>query len=195
VAVESLRVTFRRQVREHALDVTYRMTAELGWDRVRVADVAAAAGISRPTLYREFGNKDGLGDALVMREVTGFLARTTEVLDRHRDNLPLAIREAVLFVMREAKNNSLLRSVMTVSPDQGLLPLFNRAEPMLASMRMLRGWFAVNFPRLDQKLVGDAIDSVVRLIVSHLLLPLDDPRETAVRLTRLAIRYLELPEC
>ncbi len=195
VAVESLRVTFRKQVREHALDVAYQMTADLGWDRVRVADVAAAAGISRPTLYREFGNKDGLGGALVLREVTAFLGRIGETLDRNRDNLPVAISDAVRQAIQEAQSNSLLRNVITASSqDHTLMPFLNRAEPMFESIRMLRGWFAANWPELDQDAVAEAIDMVVRLIFSHLVLLLEEPEAIAARLTRMAMRYVGLPE-
>ncbi|MGQ5228634.1 helix-turn-helix domain-containing protein, partial [Streptomyces sp. yara] len=38
------------------------------WSAVRMVDVAAAAGVSRQTLYNEFGSKDGLARALVRRE-------------------------------------------------------------------------------------------------------------------------------
>ena len=37
------------------------------WDRLRMADVAKAAGVSRQTLYYEFGSKDALAQALALR--------------------------------------------------------------------------------------------------------------------------------
>ena len=39
-----------------------------------MVDVAAAAGVSRQTLYNEFGSKEGLARALVRREADGYLA-------------------------------------------------------------------------------------------------------------------------
>ncbi len=42
-----------------------------------MVDVAAAAGVSRQTLYNEFGSKDGLARALVRREADGYLAEAS----------------------------------------------------------------------------------------------------------------------
>ncbi|MFH8613913.1 TetR/AcrR family transcriptional regulator [Streptomyces sp. NPDC017979] len=42
------------------------------WSAVRMVDVAAAAGVSRQTLYNEFGGKDGLARALVRREADAY---------------------------------------------------------------------------------------------------------------------------
>ena len=65
---EPVRVSFRRHVREQVLRVTRELTIEKGWDQVRMSDVAESVGVSRPTLYKEFGDKQGLGDALVVSE-------------------------------------------------------------------------------------------------------------------------------
>jgi hypothetical protein len=37
---ESLRVEFRRQVRERVLDAAHDQTVERGWDQVRIGEVA-----------------------------------------------------------------------------------------------------------------------------------------------------------
>ena len=47
---------------------------ELGrksWADVTMADVATAAGVSRQTLYNEFGSRQKLAEALVVREIEG----------------------------------------------------------------------------------------------------------------------------
>ena len=52
------------------------------WTAVRMVDVAAAAGVSRQTLYNEFGSKDGLARALVRRAADGYLAGVDRTLGR-----------------------------------------------------------------------------------------------------------------
>ena len=48
-----------------------------------MVDVAAAAGVSRQTLYNEFGSKEGLARALVRREADGYLAGVERALAAH----------------------------------------------------------------------------------------------------------------
>ena len=66
--------------RESLLDAAYMALLRRPWSAVRMVDVAAAAGVSRQTLYNEFGSKDGLARALVRREADGYLAGVERVL-------------------------------------------------------------------------------------------------------------------
>ncbi|WP_181768899.1 TetR/AcrR family transcriptional regulator, partial [Streptomyces albidus (ex Kaewkla and Franco 2022)] len=59
--------------RETLLEAAHEAAGNQPWTGVRMVDVAAAAGVSRQTLYNEFGTKEGLGAALVSRLVDGFL--------------------------------------------------------------------------------------------------------------------------
>ncbi|MFE7381294.1 TetR/AcrR family transcriptional regulator [Streptomyces zhihengii] len=59
--------------REALLDAAAAALRARPWSAVRMVEVAASAGVSRQTLYNEFGGKDGLAGALVRREAEGFL--------------------------------------------------------------------------------------------------------------------------
>ncbi|MEV7725454.1 TetR/AcrR family transcriptional regulator [Streptomyces sp. NPDC087917] len=50
------------------------------WPAVRMIETAATAGVSRQTLYNEFGDKEGLGRALVRRAAEGYLDGVDRVL-------------------------------------------------------------------------------------------------------------------
>ncbi|MFD5660477.1 TetR/AcrR family transcriptional regulator, partial [Streptomyces hirsutus] len=71
--------------RESLLDAAYAALACRPWSAVRMVDVAAAAGVSRQTLYNEFGSKEGLARALVRREADGYLAGVDRALTVHDD--------------------------------------------------------------------------------------------------------------
>ncbi|MGW2419927.1 TetR/AcrR family transcriptional regulator [Streptomyces sp. NPDC001709] len=66
--------------RESLLDAAYTALARRPWSAVRMVDVAVTAGVSRQTLYNEFGSKDGLARALVRREADGYLAGVERAL-------------------------------------------------------------------------------------------------------------------
>src|SRR5690349_11464319 len=69
----SFRESYRAHVRERTLEAAYAETVEKGWERVRVGQVATKVGVSRALLYKEFGDKQGLGAALVLHESERFL--------------------------------------------------------------------------------------------------------------------------
>src|SRR5919198_2882408 len=71
--------------RESLLDAAYTALARRPWSAVRMVDVASAAGVSRQTLYNEFGSKEGLARALVRREADGYLAGVERALATHSD--------------------------------------------------------------------------------------------------------------
>lgn len=196
MTAEPLRLTFRRHVREQALRATQDMTVAKGWSRVRLSEVAVAIGVSRPTLYKEFGDKQGLGEALILQETERFLVGISQVLDEHPGDAAQGVAAAVAFTLREAEASPLLHAILTAARagDDEALPLFTtRSRPLLdAATGMLTAWFLEHFPDLDTADVADAADSLVRLTVSHLVLPITDRAATGGRLARIALRCLRL---
>ncbi|MFB7373633.1 TetR/AcrR family transcriptional regulator [Streptomyces sp. NPDC056222] len=68
--------------REALLNAALAALGGLPWSAVRMVDVASAAGVSRQTLYNEFGSKEGLARALVRREADVYLQGVDQVLAR-----------------------------------------------------------------------------------------------------------------
>ncbi|MEW2079467.1 TetR/AcrR family transcriptional regulator [Streptomyces sp. NPDC013433] len=98
--------------REALLDAAYTALARRPWPAVRMVDVAAAAGVSRQTLYNEFGSKDGLARALVRREADGYLAGVDRALAGHvdpRDRLTATAE----WTTASARENALVRAMLT----------------------------------------------------------------------------------
>jgi AcrR family transcriptional regulator len=57
---EGLRERKKRETRQHISDVATGLFLERGFEEVRVADVAAAAGVSEKTVYNYFATKESL---------------------------------------------------------------------------------------------------------------------------------------
>lgn len=186
---ESLRVEFRRQVRERVLDTAASLAVEHGWDRVRIGEVATTSGVSRPTLYREFGTKDGVGEALVAREADRFFTGIATVLEES-ESVPDGVRASVRFTLDEAADNPLLRAILTGSRsgDTGLLPfLTTRGDAIIAGGSGLVGsWVRRRAPEVEGRVVDDAVDAVVRLTISHLVSPGLSHADASDRLARIA---------
>ncbi len=88
-----------RATRELLLDVVDDLLAERGLD-VTVEEIAAAAGVSRPTVYRHFDDRGALVTAAVLRAsarladvLTGVLATDRPFTERLTDAIVLTVRE------------------------------------------------------------------------------------------------------
>ncbi|WP_121702861.1 TetR/AcrR family transcriptional regulator [Streptomyces sp. E5N298] len=98
--------------RESLLDAAYTALARRPWSAVRMVDVAASAGVSRQTLYNEFGSKDGLARALVRREADGYLAGVERALSGASDPRERLTATAE-WMMSAAHDNALVRAMLT----------------------------------------------------------------------------------
>jgi AcrR family transcriptional regulator len=178
------------RTRDLLLDAAAEAVVAVGWQRARMADVARAAGVSRQTLYYEFGSRDRLAEALALREAQRYIDGAEAVWREHASP-GAAIGAGTEHTLREAAGNPLLKAVLTDDAG-GLLPyLTTRAQALHAAAaqrctaHLLRRW-----PRLwpaDVRLVADV---VTRLTVSHLVLPATRPDEVASDVARLVDRLL-----
>ncbi|WP_344020049.1 helix-turn-helix domain-containing protein, partial [Streptomyces luteireticuli] len=103
--------------RELLLDAAFTALGTRPWHGVRMVDVAAAAGVSRQTLYNEFGSKDGLARALVRREAESFLAGVdrslADVADRGDADAGDCCAAVAVWTLRAARANPLVRAALT----------------------------------------------------------------------------------
>ncbi|MGW7257133.1 TetR/AcrR family transcriptional regulator [Streptomyces sp. NPDC054834] len=98
--------------RESLLDAASTALARRPWSAVRMVDVAAAAGVSRQTLYNEFGSKEGLARALVRREADGYVAGVERALAAHADPRDRLTATAE-WMTSAARDNALVRAMLT----------------------------------------------------------------------------------
>lgn len=98
--------------RESLLDAAYTALARRPWSAVRMVDVAAVAGVSRQTLYNEFGSKEGLARALVRREADSYLSGVERALAAHADPRD-RLAAAAEWTASAARDNALVRAMLT----------------------------------------------------------------------------------
>ncbi|MFI8238407.1 TetR/AcrR family transcriptional regulator [Streptomyces sp. NPDC085866] len=133
--------------RESLLDAAYTALRRRPWSAVRMVDVAASAGVSRQTLYNEFGSKEGLARALVRREADGYLAGVERALAGHTDPRDRLTATAE-WMAAAARDNALVRAMLTgcwserlptptlsAVPSSSAVPAQRRADGPLPSPR------------------------------------------------------------
>ncbi|RST10092.1 TetR/AcrR family transcriptional regulator [Streptomyces sp. WAC05374] len=98
--------------REALLNAATAALAALPWPAIRMVDVASAAGVSRQTLYNEFGSKEGLARALVRREADAYLYGVEGAL-RARSDATERLVSVAEWTVGEAYARPLLRALLT----------------------------------------------------------------------------------
>ncbi|WP_264934930.1 TetR/AcrR family transcriptional regulator [Streptomyces sp. A012304] len=178
--------------RESLLDAAFTALARRPWAAVRMVDVAAAAGVSRQTLYNEFGSKEGLARALVRREADGYLAGIERALAVHGDHRE-RLTAAAEWTTSAARDNVLVRAILTgfwserlpsptlsAVPSSSVVPAQRRADGPLPSPGELvatvrdRAVAALGGPGAARADTADLVRScelVVRLALSCVAAP------------------------
>nr|WP_175524076.1 TetR/AcrR family transcriptional regulator [Streptomyces sp. CAI-85] len=195
--------------RESLLDAAFAALARRPWSAVRMVDVAATAGVSRQTLYNEFGSKEGLARALVRREADGYLAGAERALAAPGD-----VRERLTATARwtvcAARDNALVRAVLTgcwserlpsptlsAVPSSSAVPAQRRADGPLPSPGDLmaavrdRAVAALGGPgaaRADMAELSRSCELAVRLALSCVAAPPPGADEGVAELVRGALQ-------
>lgn len=187
----------RSRLRELALDSARRVVLERGWAAVRMGAIAGEIGISRQSLHAEFGTKDDLGNALVLRETEEFFAGVRARFAEHPGDLSGAVSDAAEYLVSVARENPLVGTILTGTPaggDVSFLSLLTvRGETLIDNASaVVRGWVSEQWPVADPEDVRLMVESVVRLCLSHVLTPTKSPAEVGADLALVACRCLPI---
>lgn len=117
--------------REAILSCALELFSDKGYDAVGVQEIVNQAGITKPTLYHYFGNKEGLLFELLNTKHENMLRRIEKVA-RYEGDLPLTmyrLTEAYFSYARENKRFYRLFMSMQFYPPQS--EAFNIAKPLI----------------------------------------------------------------
>ncbi len=166
----------RSRLRESILDATVALVTDGGWPSVTMAAVADRVGVSRQTVYNDVGGKAALGEALVLRELDGFLEVVGGELSSG-DDLVEAVERTVEAVLTKALDNPLLKDVLVRAHggEASLLPFLTTESDQLVS-RATAVLVLVIADRPDAPAVPEpdllrVCEAVVRLVLSHVVHP------------------------
>ncbi|MET8311929.1 MULTISPECIES: TetR family transcriptional regulator [unclassified Micromonospora] len=182
----------RQRLRDTIVDAARARTIAAGWDAVRMGGVATAAGVSRQTVYNEFGSKAGLAEALARQEVDRFVGDVRAALVANGPDVRAGAYAAIAHTLAAAADNPLVKAILTSArggSDELLPYLTTRAEVVLTEASgALIEWVGDYLPDADPAALAFAADTIVRLVVSHIVLPRDPIDQTAAALADLAVR-------
>ncbi|MFF1922679.1 TetR/AcrR family transcriptional regulator [Streptomyces sp. NPDC058221] len=167
------------QPRQRIIEAAAGLLAREGRDAVTTRAVAVAAGVQPPAIYRMFGDKDGLLDAVVEYGFATFLA--TKHVDPDPPDLIEDLRGGWDLAVEFGLANPALFTLMYSEPTRPASPAFKAGMEIL--MGRIRRLAAGGWLRVDEGLAAGIIHATARgAVLTWLSLP-DDRRDPALLTT------------
>jgi AcrR family transcriptional regulator len=189
----SYRGAVRALLRDRLLDAARKLLHERTWADLTMAEIATTAGVSRQTLYNEFGNRDEFGQALVIREGSRFLDAVEQAIGEHPDDPLAALTTALERFLTIAASDPFVRVLLSDDGTGGMLPLVTtQSLPVLdwASQRVAET-IRAHWPQAATVDLEVLASTLVRLAISHVTAPQDPPDVTARAITGLLAPAIE----
>jgi AcrR family transcriptional regulator len=185
-------VAARELLRNTLLDAACHELQGNRWSEITMADIALAAGVSRQTLYKEFGSREEFAQLLVLREAEHFLDAVEQAVSANVAAPTKALTAAFELFLRTSAENPVVRAVVLEEGAEELLsllttqgkPLVERAAERLTTV-IVASWPLIR-PR-DAELLSDVL---VRLAISYAALPSGAAEATAASITSVLEPYV-----
>jgi AcrR family transcriptional regulator len=183
----------RELLRQTLFGAAREQLQERPWSEVTMGDIAAAAGVSRQTLYKEFGNRNEFGLAFVINVGESFLDEVERAVLAHADDPRAAIGAALELFLRTAGEDPLIRILLSDDGTGGMLPFVTTQGLPVVSWATTRlagvieqGW--PQAPKTDVDLLAEAL---VRLAISYITTPSESPDTTAAAMADLLGPFID----
>ncbi len=102
------------EARRRLTDAAVRCVQRIGHERTRLADVAAEAGVTRPTIYAYFGGREEILRAAMLHAADDLVDRLTEHVAGLTSAADTAV-EILVFCLREVASHPGLAPLLTPS--------------------------------------------------------------------------------
>jgi AcrR family transcriptional regulator len=180
-------------LRARIIAASIELAETQGWSSVTMAQVADLVGVSRQTVYNEVGAKPHLAEAMVLDELSGFLAILDAAFEEWPDPVR-AIRGSVMRILQHAEGHALVNEIVASSHgvDSELLPLLTTRSLSLVTVasERLRRHLAPHADHLSRRRLDALVDVIVRTVLSHVMQASGPPTSVADDLAWLAGRLL-----
>jgi AcrR family transcriptional regulator len=180
----------RSLLRDTVITAVDDLVRSRGWSATTMAHVAEAAGVSRQTLYNEFGSRPSLVAAYVTREIDTLVTQVSEAVRANADDAHRALRIAFSLFLKLASDEPVVQLIVDDAEDGELHRLLTGLGQAVAAERIAHlipeVWPQVS--AADGELLAETL---VRLAISHALMPGPDPATTARGIGRMLAPFVD----
>nr|WP_202927120.1 TetR family transcriptional regulator [Gordonia desulfuricans] len=171
-------------LRTTLLDGLRDLLLDKDWPAVTMADVAGISGVSRQTVYNEFGSRNGLAQAYALRLATEFAGVMREAVEGHPGDADAALHDGFARFFTQAAADPLIGSLQRGEAKPDLLRLITTdAGPLITSASaLLTETFSESWTGLAATDAERISRAIARMALSYVAMPPEGDRDVAADL-------------
>jgi len=180
-------------LRDSILDGMRDMLLTKDWSSITLSDVAKAAGISRQTIYNEFGSRQGLAEGYALRLADRLVDAVDEAITSNVGDVYAAFLEGFRAFFAESASDPLVISLLTgvAKPDLLQLITTDSAPIITRASHRLTSTFTHSWVQASDEDAGVLARAIVRLAMSYVSMPPEADHDVARDLARLMTPFAE----
>jgi AcrR family transcriptional regulator len=174
-------------LRDLILDGMRELLLTRDWSSITLSDVARAAGISRQTIYNEFGSRQGLAQGYALRLADRLVDQIDYAMEGNAGDVYAAFLQGFRDFFAESAADPLVISLLTGGTKPDLLQLITTdSGPIIArSSDRLTQTFMHSWVSCSEDDAGILARAIVRLAMSYVSMPPEADHDVAADLARL----------
>jgi len=180
-------------LRDSILDGMRELLTARDWSSITLSDVAKTAGISRQTIYNEFGSRQGLAEGYALRLADRLVDAVDHAIDANVGDVYAAFLQGFRAFFTESAADPLVISLLTGGTKPDLLQIITTdSGPIIARCsERLTATFQHSWVRASDEDAGILARAVVRLCMSYVSMPPEADHDVARDLARLMTPFAE----
>ncbi|MFV8053349.1 TetR family transcriptional regulator [Mycobacterium sp. 48b] len=180
-------------LRDSILDGMRELLLTRDWSAITLSHVAQVAGISRQTIYNEFGSRQGLAEGYAMRLADRLVDAVDEAINNNVGEVHAAFLEGFRAFFLESAADPLVISLLTGASKPDLLQIITTGSgPIISrSSQRLTGTFQNSWMKASDEDAGVLARAIVRLAMSYVSMPPEADHDVAGDLARLMTPFAE----
>ena len=183
----------RALLRDSILDGMRDLLLSRDWSAITLADVARAAGISRQTIYNEFGSRQGLAYGYALRLADRLVDAVDEAIRGNVGEMYAAFLQGFRAFFTESASDPLVVSLRSgeAKPDLLQLITIDSGPVITRCSQRLTTTLAHSWVRASDEDAGVLARAIVRLAMSYVSMPPEADHDAADDLARLMTPFAE----
>ena len=177
----------RALLRDSVLDAMRELLGSRDWSAITLADVARAAGISRQTIYNEFGSRHGLAQGYALRLADRLVDAVEDAIYANVGEVYAAFLQGFRAFFADSAADPLVISLLTGVAKPDLLQIITTdSGPIITHCSArLTSSFMHSWMRASEEDSGMIARAIVRLAMSYVSMPPESDHDVAADLARL----------